>query len=443
MFRDIVSNLSLSPAATSHLTFYWRRLGREQLTRQLSLVMAVALMGIQVATIIAPPDPASANGPSDIIPGGIHPETRAEVLKEYDRNAQYRAVLKRFSVTRADLKNAEKSTIDINSKYGHDWLSLGKNVPHDSNDKRYVINGTNYYLHNLYKVALQSKFNVLKGVRAVDGKHFAVMFDCGNLAMTEVPGGYEAIVVGAPVINYPTPAPAPTPAPVHTPAPAPAPAPTPVHAPAPTPTPTPTPTPIPVPGKPNIVISKSAILTRADGSTADANGATAQPSEVVAYTLTTKNTGTAAQKDYVVTENIQDILEYANILSDGGSVQFDGSLTWPQATIEAGKSKVVSFTAQIKNPLPANPTSVSDPQSYDLKIDNMYGNLIRTNLEAPTVAKQVEVASATLPQTGPGTSTLIVFVLLGLIAFFYFRNRQLITEISMLRNDHHGHGGQQ
>ncbi len=75
-------------------------------------------------------------------------------------------------------------------------------------------------------------------------------------------------------------------------------------------------------------------------------------------------------------------------------------------------------------------------------MNNVYGNVVITNLQPP-VPKQVEMAAAQLPATGAGTSSLIVIVLICAIAYFYYRNRQLIREVSMLRNDHHGTGGAQ
>jgi LPXTG-motif cell wall-anchored protein len=50
----------------------------------------------------------------------------------------------------------------------------------------------------------------------------------------------------------------------------------------------------------------------------------------------------------------------------------------------------------------------------------------------------VEGASTSLPETGAGTSTLIVLFIAGLSLFFYFRNRQLVKEIRILRNDYQG-----
>jgi hypothetical protein len=82
-------------------------------------------------------------------------------------------------------------------------------------------------------------------------------------------------------------------------------------------------------------------------------------------------------------------------------------------------------------------TGVSNPRSFDLNMDNVFGNNVRVEITAPP-SKQIEVASATMPQTGPGTSIMIIFVIGAMIFFFYLRNRQLVAEIRILRNEYQG-----
>lgn len=433
MFRSIVSNLSLSPSATTQLAYYYRRLKGEQLTRQLSIVMAVALAGLQITTVLAPPDPANAASTNDIIRGGIggtnHPQ--ATMLHYYDNNGEIKAIMNRYGIYRKDIENTKHGTMNSSN---HNIKSLGRN-PHSNLDQKVVINGKTYYLRPLYTWGDNITYKVIEGRRAIDGKYFAIMINCGNLAIT------DSTPSAPPKPETPKPTPAPKPTPV-----------TPKPTPQPTPAPTPTPTPIVTPPtiipttpppvenlSPNISTRKTGILTRLDGTTVDANGATAQAGETITYTVSVTNSGTGTEKDFVVRDNVQDILEYADIIDTENGVLSEGVITWAATDIAPGASLVVSFAARVKNPLPATPSAVSDPQSYDLKIDNTYEkDLVRTNLTAPTVAKQVEVASAALPQTGSGSSTFIVMLIAAIVAFFFFRNRQLIYELAVLRHDHGG-----
>lgn len=194
-----------------------------------------------------------------------------------------------------------------------------------------------------------------------------------------------------------------------------------------------------VPG--NIEISKSALYmerTDAAGQLANANATTAKATETIQYTLVTKNTGGATVKGYVVKENINDILEYAEIFDAGGGTLDGGLLTWAAQDIAAGQTLVNTFRVKVKSPIPATPRSSSDPLSFDLRMDNVYGNTISINLEVPP-EKQVEVAASTLPQTGAGENLAIMFAFISMVVYFYMRNRQLVAELAVLNGDLHGH----
>jgi LPXTG-motif cell wall-anchored protein len=115
-------------------------------------------------------------------------------------------------------------------------------------------------------------------------------------------------------------------------------------------------------------------------------------------------------------------------------------LAWPATPVKPGESFIKAFTIRVKDPLPTTPVGLSDKFSYDLRMDNIYGNNVRIQLEAP-LAKQVEGASTQLPDTGAATSTIIILAVSALTLFFYFRNRQLMTEIKLLRGHHYQGGG--
>ena len=441
MFHDIVSNLSLAPSATAQLSYYWRRLKKEQLTRQLSALMAVALIALQLVTIIAPPDPATASSSNDIIQGGIgynHPGStcpkgsnchpQKTMLGVYDSNAEIRALFNHYGVYKVDIQNAKGGSLNSSN---HKLLSLGRNRQ-TAEDQEVYVGNHKYFIKPLYLLGDNLKYEVLEGQRHGDGKYFAVMYNCGNLVITDTTPTHA---VSGPVSGTGTGTPSssgfttgPSSSSPSTPQP---------DTPAPAIPETPTPT-----GNPDIFVSKTGVLvSAANGSKKDANGATAQPGDTIEYHLTTKNTGTSTANEFTVTEGVNDILEYADITNTGGAILTDGNLTWPTTSIKAGSSYVATFQVRVKTPLPSAPTSISDPKSYDLVMDNVYGNVVSVNLAAPNTAKQVEVASASLPQTGPGLATFMVLALIGAIVYFYYRNRQLIKEISMLRADHHGYGG--
>jgi hypothetical protein len=168
----------------------------------------------------------------------------------------------------------------------------------------------------------------------------------------------------------------------------------------------------------------------------DATKSTAKGGDTIKYSLITKNSGGTAG-DYITTDDLADILEYATITDNGGGTVSGTAITWPSDTINAGQTITHTFTMTVKNPVPLTATGISNPRSFDLNMDNVFGNPVRVPVEAPP-SKQIETASATMPQTGPGTSIMIMLFIGGMIFFFYLRNRQLVAEIKILRNEYHG-----
>jgi hypothetical protein len=491
MFKEIVSQLSLSPSAMSQLAFYTRRLKQERITRTFSAIAAVLVVGLQFSIIAAPPAPSNAASPGDIIHGGI--VSRDDLLNQYDKSAELRTLYTYLGVTRADLAATKQTT--VNSK-DHTLNSMGR-VAHEANEGNFSIGSNTYYYRPLYHAdtgsfkTTGSTYKVLSGTSSRDHKTFSVMFLCGNI-----------------ITHGPPPAPTPTPKPT----------PKPTVKPTPPPTPVPTKTlacgyllgntktgdfPLPVEYTGQGVVTNQTIaeyqFNFGDGVTAnqatpvinhtytkpgtfiatlkvkgsagkvspaipacsftvtvtappvsftksksalnltqsiDATTKPAHAGDEITYTLNTKNTGKTAQS-YAVVEHIEDVLEYADITNINGATQTEGTLTWPATNIAAGATLVKTFTVKVKTPIPDTPVGVSDPFSYDLRMDNVYGTAVKVTLEPP-FSKQVEGASTELPQTGSGSTSIIVMLFAVMALFFYFRNRQLVTEVRILRNEYHG-----
>lgn len=173
----------------------------------------------------------------------------------------------------------------------------------------------------------------------------------------------------------------------------------------------------------------------------DANGTVANPGDVIEYTLTTTNSGKITIKGYQVNESLGDVLDYADVvdLHGGTKGQYD-IVTWPKQDIKPGKSLVNKITIRIKSALPSTPASSTDPMHYDMMMTNVYGNTVNIKLP-PSVSKQIEIATTTLPNTGPGTSLVIGFTLTMVIAYFFARSRLLAKELDIVRVDFGNAGG--
>jgi PKD repeat protein len=494
MFPRIVSQLSLSPSAASNLAFYARRLAQERVTRAFSAVAAVMIVVLQLAIIAAPPTPVNAASQSDIIFGGI--TGKDDLLNHYDDNASLRRLFSYFAITRDNLEHTTRGW--VNSHDQNDTLkSIGRlqyrrsDVEVDVGDKTYWGSPLDIWDTGA-NVQRGSNYEVLAGYSSAR-EYFAVMIHCGNIIFKHYP---ELPKPTPPPKPTPKPSPAPTPkaatlacvdldadytqgdAPltvkftglgaatgqtiddyvfelgdnnlehkatgsvVHT-----------YENPGTfiahlrvhgskgkstenTPQCSAT---ITVNTPPTAYTKhKTAFnVTQAvDATTKDAHGG-----DVIRYTLTTANVGHADEK-YAVVEHIDDILEYADVTDAGGGEvdTHNGVITWAAAPLGKGKSLVKTFTVTVKNPIPTTNVGISNPGSYDLKMDNVYGDAVRVNLQPP-LAKQVEAASTSLPDTGTPTATIVVLIVSGLTLYFFLRNRQLITEIKLLRGDLQGGTG--
>jgi PKD repeat protein len=496
MFPRIVSRLSLSPSAMSDLAFYARRLRQESVTRTFSAIAAVLIVGLQFATIMVPPSPTNAASPNDIIYGGFI--NKNDLLNRYDGSAELQALYNYMGISRSDVSQAHEAT--INSR-DHSLISMGRNQ-HTASDGKITLGSHTYWTRGLYvwdtgaNVARGSTYRVLEGTRARDGGYFAVMFQCGNIVFKTLPPKPTP---------PPPPKPTPTVTPHPTPSTPPTPKPTvtcvqltgnttsgvaPVivnftgvgvasgqtitdylfdfgdNKTLTTASPTATHTytaggkwtaTLKVKGSTGTVsaaipacsftintTTPPAAYSRSKAAqnltqNLDATTRPAHAADDIRYTLTTKNIG-GTTDGYTVVEHVEDILEYADITDLGGATIKDGVMTWPETPIAPGKSILKTFTIKVKSPIPATPVGRSDKFSYDLRMDNIYGNEVHINLEVP-LAKQVEGASTNLPDTGASTATLIVLTVSALTLFFYFRNRQLMSEIRLLRGQYQGGGG--
>jgi uncharacterized repeat protein (TIGR01451 family)/LPXTG-motif cell wall-anchored protein len=175
---------------------------------------------------------------------------------------------------------------------------------------------------------------------------------------------------------------------------------------------------------------------------ADANNTTVKPGDRLEYDLFVQNTGKLPiTTDF--TEQLADVLEYANLSNFGASSlpnsvysSSSQTLTWKNITLAPGQKFTQSVIVAVKDPIPATPRSASNPESYDCKMGNVFGGSATTvNVQCP-VQKTIESTSQSLPQTGTGTNILFGAGLLVVVTYFYMRSRQLSKEVKLLRKEY-------
>lgn len=186
----------------------------------------------------------------------------------------------------------------------------------------------------------------------------------------------------------------------------------------------------------------------AAGKPINAAGTTAQPGDEIRYALSVKNNGTADLADFQFREDINDILEYADVKDFGGSTRADSplinqpqsiqrNLVWSKVTIPAGKVVTKTFTVKVKArdlkpDVYSQARGNTDPSSYDLTLENhFFGNTVVIKVPANPV-KQVELTAKALPATGPSSSTFILGLFAAGALFITLRQRLIAKELALL-----------
>lgn len=443
MFKKLLSNLSFNPSLIGQVSFYAKRMHREEAIRRTGLVFVVLALVVQLFAAVSPPEQTLAASNNDIVHGGF--TTREQAVNYCRSNTQdFANTLAYYKISCETLAGAATKTIRSTDR---DYDSLGR-VPQGptiartgkaTDEYSTMINGTEYFMRNLraWDSGAFSTYKVLE-MKNTDGVTIMVMFSCANL-----------VTIG----KY-TPPPRPTP-PKTTP---------PVDA-------------CPkIPGKqtnkeecdvcvnvPGEQSDKSECYPCPEAKTNDATTAClelsktaanqtqnlpnadntlAMANDILVYSLTVKNKGSQAVKAFVVEENLNDVLEYADIVDLGGGKKDDKHVVrWDKQDIAAGQTIQKKITVRVKDPVPQTPVSATDPSSFDLIMTNVYyGTAVHIKLPAST-AKSTEVLVATLPNTGPGTTIAIGVVVVVFASYFFARSRLMAKELDIVKRDYASSGG--
>lgn len=184
------------------------------------------------------------------------------------------------------------------------------------------------------------------------------------------------------------------------------------------------------------VLVTSKVARNTTQGNVDATTTTAKAGDKIVYSLNLSNKGKASA-DATPTEELLDVLEYAQVIdAGGGSFNAESkTLTWATVTVKPGETKTRMFTIQILADIPAMNTGTSDKQSYDCRIDNAFGNTVSIDVDCPVQKQIVEQTVNQLPHTGPRDNLLFAGVVFAIIAYFYARSRQMKKEVRLIRRD--------
>lgn len=475
MFKKLLSNLPYNPSLIGQVSFYAKRLHNEATLRRMGFAMIILAMLLQSFAVFSPPEASLQASPNtDLINGGFN--SKSEAVRHCKNDTQdFKQIVAYFGISCDDIANASTTHIAPKDHSG-DLYSMGRlSFGVDGEKSVRIPDVGKFYVRHFWSLNKKSSYEALK-VKNSAGKTFYILYDCGNLVSIGVPAppppkdvctnisglqtdpedcdvcpGINGIQLNKSQCdvcpNTPGTQTSRTKCDVcpNTPG-----------------TQTSTTQCDICPQIAGVQTNKNQCKSCAESQTqndltacldyskkarnvtqgiANANGKTAKPGDIIEYRLTTKNSGKIDIKGYQVTEEIGDVLDYADVTDlHGGTLGDYQVITWPKVDIKAGQSVVNLITIKVKDPLPNTPVSSSDPKHFDMVMTNVYGDTVNIKLP-PSVTKTVEIATTTLPNTGPGTSLAMGFGLTVFIAYFFARSRLLARELDVVRTDFASAGG--
>jgi hypothetical protein len=189
---------------------------------------------------------------------------------------------------------------------------------------------------------------------------------------------------------------------------------------------------------PRVIQTKSVSNTTQNIS--NANGTKVHTGDTLVFHLNTQNVTSSDYKDYAGVDYIGDVLNYAAIdpaqlASQGITLDANNYLRWQSPLIAAGATETKTVSVKVKNVIPATNRPNNTSGDYDCIISNTYGNEVTMSVSCPLV-KNIELASASIPNTGPGTGVMVGVSITIIAGYFFARSRLLAHELALIRHEY-------
>lgn len=197
MFKKLVSNLPFNPSLISQVSFYSKRLKKENSIRRMGVFFISLSFLVQMLAVISPAQQSLASSENDVIRGGF--SSKSDAVAKCNANVQdYKTILGYLGITCGDLDGGTVTTVGVGD-YGGQLYSMGRQIRGSAQQVTVDIPGLNYslYMRPLTSVATSSRARVISGTSST-GKKFFVIISCGN-----------PVTIGKP--QKPTPPPPPPP----------------------------------------------------------------------------------------------------------------------------------------------------------------------------------------------------------------------------------------
>jgi plastocyanin len=190
MINKLFSNLSFNPSMVEQLSFYSRRLKKEESVRRLGLILLAMSMLVQAFAANFPAEKSLASSDNHII-NGI--KSRDDILRAWDNSSSDVAkIYSKFGVTRQDIARLPSRPNDTIRSNANNYWSIGRhslsgysNISGNYKDMEIAVDsgGTTVYLRPLRAwdtVASYSTYAAFKGKNSTTGEDFWILVDCGN-----------------------------------------------------------------------------------------------------------------------------------------------------------------------------------------------------------------------------------------------------------------------
>lgn len=461
MFKKLISNLPFNPSLIGQVSFYSKRIHNEAKLRSLGFMLLVLALIIQLFAVVTPPQSTLAVSDNDLLRGGF--SSKIQAVNDCNNNTQgYKVILEYFGINCADVNNTTVNPNLRSTDYNRQLYSMGRNAYGKAGETPVLIKGSTFYMRYLWSwdKSSPSSYQALVG-KTSKGLTFMLLFNCGNLVIIGAPkpplpidvcsnlpgiqtdkkqcdvcaglagiqttlqqcdvcknvGGIQTKLEDCDVC----------------------------------------------PNIAGIQLDKAQCIPCKEAQTnvdnlacvdkskgaenltqhiPNADGTTAKAGDTIVYTLRATNIGKSTVKSFIMEEDLTDVLEYATV-SDAHGGTFNPntkSVSWPALDLAPNQTTQNQITIQVKQSIPKTPQSTSNPGSFDLVMTNVYGNAI--NIKLPkSIAKTTETVSKTLPNTGPGSSATMAFILTSVVGYFFARSRLLAKELDIIKEDFVSSGG--
>lgn len=201
MFKKLITNLPFNPSLLTQVTFYAKRLRKEESIRRLGFGFMALAMFTQVFAVVAPPQKSLASASGDYIINGL--KTRDDILRAWDgktNDQNVATIYGRFGLTRSDIEALPMMPNKTITTSDADYWTIGRSslsavsragkIKQEYKDAEIpvVAGASTVYLRQLKAWDIINPVNSYKAFEGTkNGQKFWILVDCGNFTQVGVP----------------------------------------------------------------------------------------------------------------------------------------------------------------------------------------------------------------------------------------------------------------